>query len=219
MFISTGFWNKRRWGQRSAWGHLSGKLPGIALCFIHHWKVCKRKRSLGRTVWNISLPGWPCFLYSKHSDLTKKRITGFIIQEEASSQSVLGRSWRSYFLQRFSNAYNAYTRAQSMSLPSAALKAIFAAPPPFITPFLVSWMALFFSFFFSFLSLSPHSLSPKYSALVLCGDFAQTRLALGKVPSPESVLRSPRVVTTMNTLSSPHFHLVATAAIFKSPDD
>lgn len=84
VFISTVFWNKRRWGHWSARGHFSGKLPGIVLCFVQHWKVYERRRSLGRTVWYISLPVWPFFLYSNHfwSHQVKNRrwISGSVIQ-------------------------------------------------------------------------------------------------------------------------------------------
>lgn len=57
--------------------------------------------------------------------------------------------------------------------------------------------------------LSLSSLLPFcHSSSVFCcclvwSDFAQTRLALGKVRSPESLLRSPQVASTMNTLWSP----------------
>lgn len=61
----------------------------------------------------------------------------------------------------------------------------------------------------SLLSFSPSSLLLFcHSSSVCCcclvwSDFAQTRLALGKVRSPESLLRSPQVASTMNTLWSP----------------
>ena len=57
-----------------------------------------------------------------------------------------------------------------------------------------------FSFFFS-PSLPPscHG-SSVFCCCLVWSDFAQTRLALGKVRSPESVLCSPQVAGTMNTL-------------------
>lgn len=103
---------------------------------------------------------------------------------------------------------NGYAGAQSKSSPSDALKAMFAALPPLVTSYPLfrcphNTIIFFYCIYHLFPSFSPRSVSPKYAALVLGGDFAQTRLALGKVPSPESVLRGPQVDTTMNTLSSP----------------
>lgn len=95
----------------------------------------------------------------------------------------------------------------SITSRSVAFKAIYATLPRFIKSYPLLKCLLMVLFFYCmyhlFPSISPLSLSPKYAALVLCGDFTQTRLALGKVPSPESALCSPRVVATMNTLSSP----------------
>lgn len=76
---------------------------------------------------------------------------------------------------------------------------------------LMSFPIFIFCYHFPFLSLalslslllslllSCHGSSVFSSCLVWC-DFAQTRLALGKVRSPESLLRSPQVAGTMNTL-------------------
>lgn len=49
------------------------------------------------------------------------------------------------------------------------------------------------------LLLSCHG-SSVFCCCLVWSDFAQTRLALGKVRSPESLLRSPQVAGTMNTL-------------------
>ena len=59
---------------------------------------------------------------------------------------------------------------------------------------------LSFSFFLSpILPPSCHG-SSVFCCCLVWSDFAQTRLALGKVRSPESALRSPQVAGTMNTL-------------------
>lgn len=61
---------------------------------------------------------------------------------------------------------------------------------------------LSFSLSLSSLLLFCHS-SSVFCCCLVWSDFAQTRLALGKVRSPESLLRSPQVASTMNTLWSP----------------
>lgn len=72
--------------------------------------------------------------------------------------------------------------------------------PPHPSLSLSLFCLLSFSFFLSpFLPPSCHG-SSVFCCCLVWSDFAQTRLALGRVRSPESALRSPQVAGTMNTL-------------------
>lgn len=83
-------------------------------------------------------------------------------------------------------------------LSSASIPIRLPPPPPFsLSPSAASSLSLSFSL--PFLPPSCHG-SSVFCCCLVWSDFAQTRLALGKVRSPESALRSPQVAGTMNTL-------------------